>query len=405
MSPLSSQLLRGIFLKNLLSGLVALYPAKHYFPCVFTIDMTTLPNTDDYLALFLRDTPMMDVRAPVEAVRGSFPNSVNHPLLDNEQRKLIGIRYKQQGESKAVQLGLELATPDIREQRHQAWSEFCKTNPQGYLYCFRGGLRSRTTQQWLKERGIHYPLVTGGYKAMRRFLIDELEVSLQNLNFVSITGPTGSGKTRLLKRLQHHVDFEGLANHRGSAFGRNPTDTQPSNIDWENSVSIAMLKHRHTNPKATIFIEDESKLIGRVCMAQNVEAMCKRVPLVLLEETMEMRVTMTREDYIDNLWPEYQALYSEHAEEKFSTYVLGALSRIKKRLGGLRYSQLNRDFELALKELYQHHSSDGFSAGIEILLSDYYDPMYQYQRSHREDKIIFRGTRNEVLDWAKQKAK
>jgi len=364
--------------------------------------MTTRPDTDDYLTLFLNDTPMMDVRAPVEELRGSFPNSVNRPLLDDEQRKLIGIRYKQKGEAEAIQLGLELATEDIREQRYQVWSEFCQQNPEGYLFCFRGGLRSRTTQQWLKELGVHYPLVTGGYKAMRRFLLDELEISLNTLNIINITGPTGSGKTRLLKMLQHHVDFEGLANHRGSAFGRSPTDTQPSNIDWENAVSVAMLKHRHHHPDAPLFIEDESKLIGRVCMAQNVEKMCKRVPLVMLDETMQTRVAMTREDYIDNLWPEYLALYSEHAEEKFSAYVLGALSRIKKRLGGLRFSQLNQAFELALQEFYQHKSSDGFSEGIELLLRDYYDPMYQYQRANRVDKIIFRGNRNEVIDWAEQ---
>ena len=365
--------------------------------------MTIRPDIDDYLALFLNDTPMMDVRAPVEAIRGGFPNSVNRPLLDDEQRKLIGICYKQKGEAEAIKLGLELATADIRERRYQAWSEFCDQNPEGYLFCFRGGLRSRTTQQWLKELGIHYPLVKGGYKAMRRFLLDELDVSLKTLNIISITGPTGSGKTRLLKMLQHHVDFEGIANHRGSAFGRNPTDTQPSNIDWENSVSIAMLKHRHNSPEEVLFIEDEGKLIGRVCMAQNVEQMCKRVPLVMLDESMQTRVEMIREDYIDKLWPEYLSLYSEQAEQKFSAYVLGALSRIKKRLGGLRFSQLNQAFELALKEFYQTKSSDAFSDGIELLLRDYYDPMYAYQRSAREDEIIFRGNRDEVIEWAKQK--
>jgi len=188
-------------------------------------------DTSDYLSLFMNNTPMMDVRAPVEYAKGSFPNAVNCPLLDDAQRHAIGICYKKNGEKAAIQLGLDLATPEIRTQRYAQWTSFCEQNPTGYLYCFRGGLRSRTTQQWLKEQGVQYPLVTGGYKAMRRFLLDQLEISINKLNVVNIAGPTGSGKTRLLKHIKHHVDFEGLAHHRGSAFGRNPYDFQPTSID------------------------------------------------------------------------------------------------------------------------------------------------------------------------------
>jgi len=361
---------------------------------------TNRSNSADYLSLFLNDTPLMDVRAPVEANKGSFPCSINHPLLDNEQRHEIGIRYKEQGEQAAIQLGLDLATPEIRAQRYKQWISFCKQNPEGYLFCFRGGLRSRTTQQWLKEQGYHYPLVTGGYKAMRRFLIDELDESIKALKVLSITGPTGSGKTRVLKQINHHVDFEGIAQHRGSAFGRNPQDTQPSNIDWENEVSVGFLKHRHHFPNAPLFVEDEGKLIGRVSMPKNIEIMCKNNPLVLLEESMEQRITMTKEDYIDSLWPEYQKAYPLDAEQYFSEYVLGSLSRIKKRLGGDRYKEMNGYFASALKHFLSTGDSDQFSDGIHILLRDYYDPMYAYQRSKREGKIIFKGNREEVIKWA-----
>ncbi|MFT7184961.1 MAG: tRNA 2-selenouridine synthase [Pseudohongiellaceae bacterium] len=361
---------------------------------------TTRPNTDNYLSLFLNDTPLMDVRAPIEANKGSFPCSINYPLLDNQQRHEIGIRYKQQGEQAAIQLGLELATPEIRAQRYKQWISFCEQNPKGYLFCFRGGLRSRTTQQWLKEQGHYYPLITGGYKAMRRYLIDELDESISALNVISITGPTGSGKTRVLKKINHHLDFEGIAQHRGSAFGRNPQDTQPSNIDWENEVSIGFLKHRHLFPNTTLFVEDEGKLIGRVCMSKNLETMCKNNPLVLLEENMEQRISMTKEDYIDSLWPEYQKAYSLNAEQYFSDYVLGSLARIKKRLGGDRYKDMNNSFSSALSHFFSTGDSHQFSDGIHILLRDYYDPMYAYQRSKREGKIIFKGNRKEVIEWA-----
>lgn len=361
---------------------------------------TTRTNCADYLSLFLNDTPLMDVRAPIEVVKGSFPCAINHPLLDNQQRHEIGIRYKEQGEQAAIQLGLELATPEIRAERYQQWIDFCGKNPEGFLFCFRGGLRSRTTQQWLKEQGHHYPLVTGGYKAMRRFLIDELEESIKALNVFSITGPTGSGKTRVLKKINHHVDFEGIAQHRGSAFGRNPQDSQPSNIDWENAVSVGFLKHRHHFPKAPLFVEDEGKLIGRVCMPKSVETMCKNNPLVLLEESMEQRILMTTKDYIDSSWPEYQKAYRHDADQYFSEYVLSSLARIKKRLGGDRYKAMNSCFESALKHFFSTGDSHQFSDGIHILLRDYYDPMYAYQVSKREGKIIFQGNRSEVIEWA-----
>lgn len=361
---------------------------------------TTRPNTADYSSLFLNDTPLMDVRAPIEVIKGSFPHSKNIPLLDNQQRHEIGIRYKEQGEQAAIHLGLELATPEIRAQRYKQWISFCESNPHGFLYCFRGGLRSRTTQQWLKEQGYDFPLVLGGYKAMRRFLIDELDENIKRLSVLSITGPTGSGKTRVLKEINHHVDFEGIAEHRGSAFGRNPQDTQPSNIDWENNVSVGFLKHYHHFPKAPLFIEDEGKLIGRVSMSKNIEILCKNNPLVLLEESMERRILMTQEDYIDSLWPEYIKTYHNDAEQYFTDYVLGSLSRIKKRLGGERYKEMKICFELALQHFLSTGDSNKFSDGIHILLRDYYDPMYAYQRSKREGKIIFKGNRSEVIDWA-----
>ena len=362
--------------------------------------MSHRTDSDDYLQLFLNDTPLMDVRAPVEVHRGAFPSSENRPLLDDKQRHLIGTRYKEKGEAQAIALGLELATPEIRSQRYQAWMAFCQQYPQGYLFCFRGGLRSRTTQQWLAEQGVDYPMVRGGYKAMRRFLLEQLEQSLSSVHCLSIAGPTGSGKTRVLKKIEHHVDFEGLARHRGSAFGRNPTDIQPSNIDWENAVSVAFLKHQHNFPNARLFVEDEGRLIGRICVPANLERMCKSNDLVILEETLDHRVDMICEDYIDLQWPLYSELFGSAAEERFGRFVLDSLARIKKRLGGARYQYLNHSFVEALAYFFSTKNSEGFSEGIGILLTEYYDPMYSYQFSKREGKVVFSGGRDEVLSWA-----
>ena len=357
-------------------------------------------NTEDFLKLFLNDIPMMDVRAAIEVGKGAFPMSVNHPLLDDEQRHEIGIRYKQAGEQEAIALGLKLFTPDIKAERMASWQAFCESNPRGYLFCFRGGLRSRTTQGWLADAGIDYPLVTGGYKAMRRFLIDQLDENIESLRLINICGPTGSGKTRVLQHINNMLDFEGLAQHRGSAFGRNMHDTQPTNIDWENAVSVAMLKHRHRQAGKPLFVEDEGRLIGRVVMPDNLANSMTRNELAVLEEPLESRVAMTVEDYIAIPWQAYKAEFGEQAAQKFSDYWLGSLARIQKRLGGERYKILKQRFDGALKNLFSDDDCTDFAEGIEVLLSDYYDPMYNYQFSKRQGKVIFKGSSIDIIEWA-----
>ena len=360
----------------------------------------TTENTSDYRRIFLHDMPLMDVRAPVEFNRGAFPTATNIPLLDDQQREQIGIRYKNAGQDEAVQLGLELATPEIRAQRLQAWLNYCKNNPQGFLYCFRGGLRSRTTQQWIREQGVDYPLVQGGYKAMRRFLIDELVQSAQEVPLVCVSGLTGVGKTRLLLKIRHHIDFEGLANHRGSAFGRDALDQQPAVIDWENRVSIELIKHRDSFPGIPLFVEDEGRRIGRIQMPEFLFAALLKAPRAILQIDTEARINCISEDYILQCWPDYQRAYGDTAEQEFSSFVLDNLSRIQKRLGSEQYQQVRQCFEFALKRFFRDGTVAEFHDGIKILLEQYYDPMYRYQIQNKKPEIIFEGPQTEFLEWA-----
>ena len=343
---------------------------------------------------------MLDLRAPVEFARGAFANATNIPLLDDRQRELVGKCYKESGETAAIALGMKLASDEIREQRLAAWLDFCERNPEGYLYCFRGGLRSRTTQQWIRERGIDYPLVSGGYKAMRRFLIDELESNLQRLPMVCVSGLTGVGKTRLLLKTSRHIDFEGLANHRGSAFGRNPADTQPGSIDWENAVSVEFIKHAHKHAHKPIFVEDEGRRIGRVTMPDGLYAAMLRAPRAILRLDLESRIRLIAEEYIQHNWPAYQQAHGENAETEFSFFVLDNLSRIQKRLGGDRYKSVRKSFEQGLLRLFEDGNAGGFDQGIKLLLEEYYDPMYRYQIEKKQVKIIFEGEEDEFLQWA-----
>ena len=362
--------------------------------------MNPRTDTDDYLELFINDIPLMDVRAPVEYSKGAFPNAVNIPLLDDNQREQIGIRYKNAGEDEAIKLGLELATDEIREQRIRSWQKFCRDNPKGYLYCFRGGLRSRTTQNWIREQGVDYPLVNGGYKAMRRFLIDQLENSIETVPLVIVSGLTGSGKTRVLRQITHYIDLEGIANHRGSAFGSDASDQQPGVIDWENQVSIEFLKQRCRNPAKPVFVEDESRRIGRICMPDMLYHKMQEAPRAILQVDTESRIRLISEDYILHAWPKYQALYLDQAEAEFSRFVLENLARIQRRLGREKYKQVKQCFEAALQEFFTTQSVTGFYPGIKTLLNDYYDPMYRYQLANKSVPIIFEGPEGEYLEWA-----
>lgn len=359
-----------------------------------------MQDSSDYLHLFLNDVPMMDVRAPVEFDKGAFPQSSNVPLLDDEQRDAIGKRYKDAGQDEAIKLGLELFTPEIRRQRLQQWIQFAKGHPQGYLYCFRGGLRSRTTQAWLNEQGINYPLIQGGYKAMRQFLIEQLEICQREIPFIILTGLTGSGKTHVLNKMNYHVDLEGLANHRGSAFGRDVNDFQPSQINFENQLSIALLKHRHLYPGVPVALEDEGKLIGRVYLPPGFYDKMVHSPRIFLERELEERIRITSDDYFGQAWPLYQDTHGDEAKELFSGFALDNLARIKKRLGGDRYQKVHSLFTQALERLFASGQSDGFDEGVRILLEEYYDPMYRYQLQKKPVEVIFSGNEQAILQWA-----
>lgn len=359
-------------------------------------------DTDDYLDLFLNNRALMDVRAPVEFDAGAFPNSMNIPLLDDGQRAVIGKQYKDAGQDEAIELGLRLATPEIRQQRLADWSDFVTHNPSGYLYCFRGGLRSRTTQSWLKQQGIDYPLVKGGYKAMRSYLLQQLAVSVEQIPFVVLSGLTGSGKTRVLQKTKYHIDLEGLANHRGSAFGRDVNDFQPTPINWENQLSIACLRYRHHNPGSAVLLEDEGRMIGRVIVPDDFHHKMVRSPRIFLERSVDERVAIIREDYIVSSWPQYQQQHADQAEQLFSDFVLESLIRIKKRLGAERLKKIHAIFSSALHQLFDHGEATGFDEGIRLLLVEYYDPMYQYQLEKKPVEVVFRGSEVEILQWAEQ---
>ena len=357
-----------------------------------------LPQLDDYRSLFLNDTPFLDVRAPVEFNQGAFPFTENFPLMNDQERTDIGIRYKNSGQDEAIKLGQELIQGKVKSERVGNWAQYIKQHPEGVLYCFRGGMRSKISQQWIYEKtGIIYPRIKGGYKAMRRFLIDELEVSSQRIEPIVLSGRTGIGKTLFLKEIKQQIDLEGLFHHRGSVFGNHVTP-QPTQIDIENNLSIKLIKHLdqgHTQ----IVLEDEGSNIGSRRLPECLIKKMKQSPIILLEASVEERINITYQEYVIEALTEYQSFYGEKKGFKlWSEQLHDSIDKIQRRLGGVRYKELKEQLTDAIQQQTLGNTED-FKEWIKVLLIDYYDPMYDYQLSKKQDRVVFKGEQNEVFDY------
>ncbi|WP_221797944.1 tRNA 2-selenouridine(34) synthase MnmH [Oceanobacter mangrovi] len=359
------------------------------------------PDAKEFLDIFLNDIPLIDTRAPIEFRKGAFPTSTSLPLMTDSERAKVGTCYKNQGQEEAIKLGHSLVKGEIKEQRVNAWIDFAHQHPQGYLYCWRGGLRSQICQQWMHEAGCDYPRITGGYKAMRTWVLEQFQRHCDDMPKIVLAGKTGCNKTGLLNALDNSIDLEGLANHLGSAFGKRP-DGQPSQLDFENALGVAMIKADHSaagqNGQRIVF-EDESMLIGRCALPHEFRASLNQSPVVLLETTLEERIEHSYNNYIlAKLADWQQQVGEEEAFARFAHDLTDSLKRVQKRLGGVRYQQLAMQMEEALSA-HQMGNPELHRGWITALLVDYYDPMYEYQLSKKLDRVVFRGNREEVREY------
>lgn len=355
-------------------------------------------DVTDFRELFLNDRPMMDTRAPIEFNKGAFPGVVNLPLMTDHERERVGTCYKQQGQLAAVVLGHQLVSGQTRAERLEAWADFARANPDGCLYCFRGGMRSQIVQQWLKQdAGIDYPRVTGGYKALRTFLIQTVDDAVQQCDLTVLGGMTGTGKTDVLVQLDNALDLEGHANHRGSSFGKRATG-QPSNIDFENRLAIDVLKKRARGHERLV-LEDESRTVGSCALPLALYQRMQDAPMVWLEDSLDSRVERILRDYVVQLCAEFTAKNGEHGFTLFSQRLLESLSNIQRRLGGERHQRLQAVMQAALKEQASCGAVDLHRVWIEALLREYYDPMYSFQREKKGSRIVFAGDQAAVLEY------
>lgn len=358
-----------------------------------------LPQVDDYQRLFVQDTPLLDVRAPVEFCQGAFPQAKNIPLINNDERQAIGIRYKEKGQQKAIELGHELVQGETKEARVANWVEFTQQYPHGALYCFRGGMRSKISQRWIFEKtGVVYPRIKGGYKALRRYLLNELNLAAKQMQFVILSGRTGTGKTLLLNRVANHIDLEAIFKHRGSAFGKHVLP-QPSQIDIENKLAIVLLKHSHDGVNK-LLLEDEGAYIGSRRLPESMVHTMRQSQLIVLEATIDQRVEIVFEEYIIMALAEYQSVLGDsRGFDTWAENLQNALDNIQRRLGGQRYQAIKAIMQDAILRHRTAGEPQHHKAWIRRLLVEYYDPMYDYQLEKKADRMMYRGEVDGVLEF------
>jgi tRNA 2-selenouridine synthase len=359
------------------------------------ITTMTRADSDSYAEILISGLPLLDVRAPIEFAMGSFPGAINVPLMEDDERHRVGIRYKQAGHASALKLGHELVNGQIKSERVARWVEFARAHPDGYLYCFRGGSRSLISQQWLAEAGIRYPRVVGGYKAMRGFLIDQAAQAFARSEFILVAGFTGSGKTEVIQSLTAAIDLEKLAHHRGSSFGQHASQ-QTKQIDFDNSLAISLMR-LHARQIKRIALEDESRHIGKCFLPDALQKAMLVSPVVWVEEPLSSRVDRILHDYVQDLGAQFHRKHgAEDGFVAFSNRLLESLQSLQKKLGGERHASLSARMKDALRIQFDTGCVDAHREWIQPLLTQYYDPMYEQNRADKASRIIFSGSLAEV---------
>ncbi len=236
--------------------------------------------------------PIIDVRSPGEYEHAHIPGALSLPLFTNEERAEVGTIYKQRGRIQAVQKGLEFVGPKLKE-----FAKFAlKLNsPEVLIHCWRGGMRSSSMAWLLETVGLNCILLKDGYKAYRNYVLQSFETPY---NIILHGGYTGSGKTEILQFLQKEgeqiIDLEGLSNHKGSAFGALGQEVQPSSEQFENLLSKELKKLDATK---VIWIEDESRNVGRVTIPQGLWNQMRASKLVRIDTSYEIRLSRLMRDY------------------------------------------------------------------------------------------------------------
>lgn len=339
--------------------------------------MSKLIHIDSFL-LQAGGIPIIDVRSPSEFNQGHIPGALNLPLLSDEDRVKVGIKYKQSGREEAILLGFDLTG--------HKWSGFIKAALQlapkrkVLLHCWRGGMRSEIMAWALSLYGFDVWILEGGYKSYRRWALSQFDLEFP---FLVLGGKTGSQKTEILQEMaqQGHpvIDLEGLAQHQGSSFGSMNRLKQPTQEQFENELAYLLFQYKGSKD---IWVEDESRTIGKIVIPGNIWRQMQSAKVICIDKT--------ENDRVDFLCRQYGILDPD--------FLIEATQRIGKRLGPLQT-------KMAEEAIRQNRMADF----IRIVLL-YYDKAYHRCIERRAPETVsFLPIRNidialcmaEIIDFEK----
>lgn len=324
-------------------------------------------HIDAFLSL-AQQYPVFDVRSPAEFEHAHIPQAFSLPLFTNEERTIVGTHYKQINKQQAIKTALPFFAQKMVPMIETV-ENILKTNNNiqstVLVHCWRGGMRSAGVAWLLNLYGFQVYTLQGGYKAYRQWVLHQFE---KKYALRVIGGYTGSGKTKILQQLAKQqypvIDLEGLARHKGSAFGGLDTPAQPTQEMFENNLATQLyqLQTKAVKHNATIWLEDESQRIGNINIPLSFFEQMRHAPVYFFNIPFEARLD------------EIMLTYGSAPKEK----IVNAILRIKKRLGGLATKN-------AINFLLEDNIKDCFA-----ILLQYYDKAYTkglYNRAHVEQMV------------------
>jgi tRNA 2-selenouridine synthase len=306
-------------------------------------------TVEQFVALLAKgDITPIDVRSPGEFAEGTVPGSVNVPLFDNEERREIGIIYKQQSMEAAKERGLELVSAKLPALIRELQS----LPGRKAMFCWRGGMRSKSAAMLLSIVAGKVYRIKGGIRAYRRWVVDTLQTYEWKTPLIVINGYTGTGKTRLLRSLHRKgypvLDLEGIAAHRGSIFGG--VGLEPHNQRTFDALLVHELIRLKDSP--FVLMEAESRRIGKAVLPDFLVEAKERAPQLFLELPTDVRVNNIMSDY---------------EPQQFKSQCIEAFRHIEKKI----HTPAARDIGQAMER-------DDFPEAVRLLLEHYYDPRYEH---------------------------
>ena len=305
---------------------------------------------------------LIDARAPAEFAEDHLPDAVSMPVLDDEERARVGTLYKQVSVFETKKLGAALVSKNIA--RHI--EEYLLDKPKSWrplVYCWRGGQRSGAFTHILREIGWDAHRVQGGYKSWRHHVIEQLALLPPRFRFRVVTGATGSGKSRLLEALAAQgaqvLHLEEIAAHKGSVLGNLPGLPQPAQKGFESQLLVALSAF---DPARTVFVEAESRKIGRLQVPDALLQAIRGAPGLRLDAPLAARVEFLLGDY---------------------DYAVADPAWLRERLGHLKGLQSTETLERWASMI----AAGDFPTLVEELLTLHYDPLYQRSQTSNYDSF------------------